>query len=515
LLPACGAGSGATTGGKLTYGLTLTVSGIDPHRGASSELGIFLTSVYDPLVWETPEGTFVPGLAQKWEVSDDGKVYTFHLRHDVTFHDGTKLTAEAVKVSFDRIVDPALKSQKAAGMIGPYDHTEVVDEYTARVYLKEPYAPFLDAASQVYLAIMSPTALAKWGAAYQEHQVGTGPFMMKEYVPKDHITLVRNPAYNWAPSVMKHQGAADLDEITFRFYPDPATRAAALQSGEVDVMGEVPPQDATRLQETGEFQAVPVQIPGQSLQFFLNTQKPPTDDLRVRQAILYSVDRDAIVNTVFRGFSPVAWGPLGATTPYYSSAVKGKYPYDPAKARELLTQAGYSDTNGDGVLEKDGKPATLEMILMTWGNLPEVGQMLQADLRQAGFVVNVQTLAYPAAVQAAGEGQHNLVPQALSSTDPSIMSSFFHSRNISGGFGWTRYTDPALDAALDQGAATSDPAARREDYATAQRIVMDNALILPIRDYVNLNVASKKVSGLKYAPQGWFPWLYDVQVKAP
>lgn len=500
-------------GGKITYGLTLVVSGIDPHQGASSELGIFLTSVYDPLVWQTPEGKFVPGLAERWEVSPDGKVYTFYLHKGVKFHDGTPLTAQAVKISFDRIVDPNLKSQKAAGMLGPYERTEVVDEHTARVYFKEPYAPFLDAASQVYLAIVSPTALQKWGAEYRDHQVGTGPFMIKEYVPKERITLVRFPDYNWAPSFMEHQGPAYLEQVTFRFYPDAATRAPALESGEADVMGEVPPQDATRLQATGKFQLMAVKVPGQSLQFFLNTQKYPTDELAVRQAILHATDREAIINTVFRGLSPVAWGPLSANTPFYSKAHEGTYPYDLAKARDLLARAGFKDTNGDGILEKDGKPAVLEAVLMTWGNLPEVGQMVQAMLRQVGLDVKVQVLAYPAAVQAAGEGKHNLVPQALSSSDPSILTSFYHSRNLSAtGFNWAKFADPALDKALDEGTATSDPARRAEHYATAQKIIMDNALILPIRDYVNLNVANARVKGLRYAMQGFFPWLYDVYV---
>ncbi|MGB9593170.1 MAG: ABC transporter substrate-binding protein [Anaerolineae bacterium] len=503
----------APKGGKITYGLTLVVSAIDPHQGLSSELGIFLTSVYDPLVWQTPEGKFVPGLAERWEVSPDGKVYTFYLRKGVKFHDGTPLNAEAVKFSLDRIVDPNLKSQKAINMLGSYDHTEVVDEYTAKVYLKEPYAPFLDSVSQVYIAMVSPTAVQKWGAEYRDHQVGTGPFMMKEYVAKDHITLVRNPDYNWAPEFMGHQGPAYLDEITFRFYPDAATRAPALEAGEADVMGEVPPQDATRLQASGKFVLMPTKIPGQSLQFFLNTQKFPTDDLRVRQAMLYAVDREAIVNAVFRAFSPVAWGPLSAATPFYSTVVEGTYAYDLNKAKALMAEAGFRDTNGDGIVEKDGQPAEVALILMSWGNVPEVGQMIQAMLRQIGINAKTQVLTYPAAVQAAREGQHNMIPQAVSSTDPDILRTFFHSRNIAAGLNWAKFSDADLDQWLDDAVRTTDPAKRAELYERVQKKIMDEALIIPIRDYVNLNVASVRVKGLRYSLQGWFPWLYDVYVE--
>jgi peptide/nickel transport system substrate-binding protein len=500
-------------GGKITYGLTLIVSGIDPHQGASSELGIFLTSVYDPLVWQTLDGSFVAGLAEKWDLSSDGRVYTFHLRKDVKFHDGTPFNAEAVKFSLDRIVGPDLKSQKAINMLGSYDHTEVVDEYTAKVHLKEPYAPFLDSISQVYVAMVSPSAVQKWGADYRDHQVGTGPFMIQEYVAKDHITLAKNPDYNWAPEFMGHQGPAYLEQITFRFYPDAATRAPALEAGEADVMGEVPPQDATRLQMSGKFNLVAAKVPGQSLQVFMNTQKFPTDDIRVRQAMLYAVDREAIVNAIFRAYSPVAWGPLSAVTPFYSKSVQGTYPYDLSKARSLMAEAGFKEANGDGMLEKDGKPADAEFILMTWGNLPEVGQMVQAMLRQIGINAKMQVLAYPAAVAAAGEGQHNLIPQALSSSDPDILRTFFHSKNVTGGFNWSKFANADMDQWLDEGVRTTDAARRAELYEKAQKIIMDEALIIPIRDYVNLNIISAKVKGLCYAMQGWFPWLYDAYVE--
>jgi len=499
----------ALAGGKLIYGLTLAPSGIDPHVNASSELGIPLTSVYDTLVWQDLGGEFVPGLAKSWEVSDDGLTYTFHLRDDAVFHDGTPFNAQAVKFNFDRIADPALKSQKAIFMLGPYESTEIVDDHTVKVHFKEPYAPFLDSASQVYLGMASPTAVEKWGADYQLHQVGTGPFIMKEHIPQDHLTLVRNPDYRWAPTIFDHQGPAYLEEIEFRFFVEPATRALALEGGEADVMGEIPPHDAERLADNAAFTPLPVAIPGQSLQFFLNTEKAPTDDIRVRQAINYAADKEAIVKAIFKEYSPVAHGPLNAFTIGYDKGVERMYEYDPAKAETLLEEAGWVDSDGNGIRDKDGQPLKLEAYLMGWGYVPEVAQLLQAQLKAVGIEMESQVVAYPAALEAAREGKHNLIPFGLSSSDPDILRTFFHSRNAEGGFNWSKVRDPNLDRLLEDGARTLDPGKRKELYAQAQQLIMAEALILPVRDYVNLNAASATVEGLRYDLRGWFPWLYD------
>ena len=494
-------------GGKLVYGLTLTPSGIDPHVNASSELGIPLTSVYDTLVWQDLDGEFVPGLAESWEVSDDGLTYTFHLRQDVKFHDGSPFNAQAVKFNLDRIVDPQTKSQKAVFMLGPYDHVEVMDGHTVKVYLQEPFAPLLDSLSQVYLGMASPAAVEKWGMDYQMHQVGTGPFMFKEYIPKDHLTLVRNPGYNWAPAIFDHQGPAYLEEIEFRFFMEPATRALALEAGEAHVMGEIPPQDAQRLSDDPGFQLIPVALPGTSLQIFLNTERPPTDDLRVRQALIYATDREAIVMAIFKDLSPVAHGPLSAVTIGHSEEVAELYNHNPELAKDLLKASGWVDADGDGILEKDGQPLRVEAYLMSWGFMPEVAQLMQAQFKAVGVEMRSQVVAYPAALEAAREGKHNFIPFSLSSSDPDILRTFFHS---DGGFNWAKVRDPGLDALLEEGARTLDPKKRKELYAEAQQIIMTEALIIPIRDYVNLNAASAQVRGLRYDLRGWFPWLYDV-----
>lgn len=501
------AGCAPRPGGRIVYGLTLAPSGIDPHVNASSELGIPLTSVYDTLVYQDPEtGEFVPGLAERWEVSDDGTVYTFYLKKGVKFHDGTPFNAEAVRFNLDRITSPDLASQKARFMLGPYERTEVVDEYTVRIVLSEPFAPLLDSLSQVYLAMASPTAVEKWGDEYQLHQVGTGPFVFVEYVPGDHLLLRRNPDYSWGPPVYQHK-TAQLDEVEFRFFTDPATRSPALETGEADVMGEIPPQDVARLEASPDFRVEAVALPGASLMMFMNTGRAPLDDIRVRQALLYGTDRAAIVSTIFKDTSPVAYGPLTAVTFGYDPTVQQYYPHDPERAAALLDEAGWVDTDGDGIRDRDGEPLVLDMVLMSWGYMPEIGQLLAAQWADLGVGVESRVVSYPEALEIAGNGGHHLIPFTLSGSDPDILRKFFHSQAF---FNWSKVEDAELDGWLEEGARVSDKDQRVELYSQVQHRVMEEALVVPIRDYVNLNGVSERVQGLRFDGRGWFPWLIDV-----
>jgi peptide/nickel transport system substrate-binding protein len=506
----------ASTGGKLVYGLTLSPSGIDPHVNASAELGIPLTSVYDTLVYRVPDSTasagqqFVPGLAESWELSDDGLTYTFHLRHDVTFHDGTPFNAEAVRANIERIVNPDTQSQKAAFLLGPFDSVEILDEYTVAIHLSAPYAPLLDGLAQVYLGMASPAALARWGADYQFHQVGTGPFKFVEYVPNDHLTIVRNDNYNWGPTIYDHPGPAYLDEIEFRFFSDPAGRALALEAGDTDVMGELPPLDAARLRQDSRFAIVPIAIPGQPLGLILNVQQPPLDDIRVRQALLCATDRNAIVQAIFGSESPPATGPLTAATFGYDPSLAERYLYNPDQAAKLLEEAGWTDSDGNGIRERGDQPLTLEGVLMTWGSVPEVAQLVQAQWAQLGIKLNTETLTYPAALEAAREGNYHLIPQNFSDSDPDLLWVYYHSDVP---FNWSKVSDATLDDLLDRGRSTADPAQRAELYMQAQQRIMELALMVPIRDPVNLNATSERVQGLHFDAHGWFPLLHDVYLR--
>lgn len=506
---------GCSAGGEhpssLTYGLTLAPTGIDPHINASVELGIPLSSVYDTLVYQDPDsGAFVAGLAERWTISEDGLAYTFYLRSDVHFHDGTAFDAEAVGANFEYVLDPDHHSQKAALMLGPLEGAEAIAPFTVVLHLSEPYAPLLDSLSQVYLGMASPSALETWGPTeYQFHQVGTGPYEFVDYIPNDRLRLKRNPDYGWGPSIY-HARQASVETIVFRFYEDPATRALALQSGEVDVIGEVPPNDARRLSSAPEFDLHPVPIPGQPLQFFFNTRRAPTDDVRVRQALVLGVDRERIVKTVFGSYSPVASGPLSAVT--YGYAEEHKFPgYDPERASAILTEAGWTRSGEEGRRSKEGVPLELLIVVPPWGSNPEVGQLVKSDWEAMGAQVSLQLApGFGPLRDSQSAGDYHAIGLNFFGTDPDLLRPFYAS---DGYYNWSGFSDPGLDQALYEAARSADRGKDRLGwYAYVADRVQQEWLILPIRDYVDLVVANHRVQGLRFAPQGWFPYLIDLKI---
>lgn len=510
LLTACGAS--IERGSTLRYGLTLAPSGIDPHLNASSELTIPLGSVYDTLIFQDPaSGAFVPGLATSWTISADGLVYTFELRDDVVFHDGTPFNAEAVRANLDFITNPDHHSQKALYLLGPLERVEVLDDFRVALHLKQPYAPLLDALSQVYLGMASPKALETWGPQdYGFHQVGSGPYVFVEYVPNDHLTLHANPEYAWAPSVYKHKTPA-IETIEFRFYEDPPTRALALQSGEVDVIGEVPARDAARLTEGEGFVLHPIAIPGQPTQYLFNTRLAPTDDLRVRQALLHAVDRMAITRTVYGEQSPQADGPLSANTAGYAPSF-ASFTQDLDAAAALLDSAGWTRASAESLRMRDGQPLTLRIVAPNWGSNPEVAQLLAAAWRSLGAQVELEVApGFGPLKEAQAAGNYHAIGVNFFGHDPDLLRAFYRSDGL---YNWAGLADPELDALLDQGSAFIGTEAERSAlYARVADRLADQAVLLPIRDYVNLVVARDSLDGLSFSSQGWNPFLIDLRLR--
>jgi peptide/nickel transport system substrate-binding protein len=501
---------------QLIFGVHYEPSGVDPHINAA-ELGLQMTiGVFDTLVYKTPEGRYLPGLAERWEISRDETVYTFHLRQDVIFHDGTRFDAAATKFSFDRARDPANKSQLAGSMLGPYEGAQVVDDYTLQVHLTEPYALFLDALSQGWLPPVSPQAVERYGSDFGLHLVGTGPYRFERWDRGDRIVLRRNPDYAWPPPLVRNPGPPHVEEVVFRFLPDDAERTAALETGEIDGVFYVPPGDVAHLRADPRFDVEVWPIRGAPVCLMMNTAQEPTSDFAVRQAIAHAVDQQALVADVFQGEFPPAHGPLSQHTFGYEPAVEDMGLLDRDEARQLLDAAGWVHVEGSGIRERDGEKLQLVYYGIPFNFYSRFGEILRHQLATIGVDVEVRIVSPGDWMAAANAGEHHLIPQGKFINDPHILSYIYHSRYSEEGYGWTKRSPghrPELDQLLERG----ERALVREQfipiYQEAQKIIMEEALIAPLHCNTNIVALRQGVRGLSFDSIGAYPYLHDVRLE--
>ena len=483
-------------GGELVYGLTNRFDTLDPNVTTFSDVGRISYHLFDTLVWESKPGVFVPGLAEKWEVNAAADQYTFHLRKDVKFHDGTPFTAEAVKFTFDRIVNPDLKSQSAFSAIGPYASSTVLDPSTIVVKFKDPYAPFLSSVAQSVLAPVSPEAVRKYGKDFGTHPVGTGPFKLDSYKTDTVVRMVKNPEYRWAPSIFKHQGPPYLDAISWRIIPEASTRLAALKSGEVQVIQDVPTQDYRNLQGDASIQLLQGPLAGSGETMMINVTKPPTDDLRVRQALEWGVDKVGMIKALWQGLYAPACSPLTSATFGFDRATCSVYTYDPKKAGTLLDEAGWKMGAG-GLRQKNGQDLVLGLYYRSDSNdAAAMATFLQGMYQQIGIKIDLHGLAQSGYFSAVRSGQHNLQFWWETDTDPDVVRILFYSANANGGTNRNRYKDPEMDKLIDEAAGTIDPAKRRQLYTRIQMKALHEAIMVYFADPLNIFAYQKsKVMG--------------------
>jgi peptide/nickel transport system substrate-binding protein len=504
-------GAQPTPGGTLTYAFSSSfVDNLDPHVTSQTITHLLMSAIFDPLVFWGPDGNFYPGLAEKWGSSADGKTWTFTLKPGVKFHDGTPVDSEAVKFSFDRMVDPNTKSRQAGVALKDYyEKTEVVDARNFKIILKKPKASFLNTISQAFFAPVSPKAVKELGEEFGRKPVGAGPFKFVEWVQNQHIKVTRNPDYNWGPPFL-HPGQAYLENIIFRQVADPGARMAALESGQVDIAQDPPLVQWDRLAADPRFQVVKVAQPGQGYGWPINVKKAPTDDLKVRQAMIFSVDRVALTKNVHRGVFSPAYGILTPASFGYNPAVEKMYPYDPKKADQLLDEAGWMK-GADGMRAKNGLPLVIEHWVFT---STAEAEFVQAEWKKVGIKSNITLQDVGAVNQAATEGvKNNLAPLPFTHPDPEVLSTTLHSRNVGKGFSWTFHNLKQLDDLLDAAEVELDPAKRAEIYGKVQVVVNENALWLPSHVRETLRAAKKEVQGIKFNRRGYDEYFHDIWIK--
>jgi 4-phytase/acid phosphatase/peptide/nickel transport system substrate-binding protein len=456
-LLACDVAVAQKQGGSITVGLELDVLGFDPLK-----VGVFDTSanmvaatIFETLTGRDASGQAVPRLALSWTHSDDYKTWTYKLRPNVKFHDGTPFNAQAVKWNFDRQKDPANKC-RCAFYIAFIQKVEVVDDLTVTYRLNDPSTmlPEIMSPPTSNNVVQSPAAVAAKGDDYNRNPVGTGPFMLKSWTAGDRIVVERNPNY-WNP------GHPKLDRIAFKPLPDAQSRFASLQSGEVDIVWDDEYDFDNIKRAKGDRRFVVHEYVGSGAQVYaFNTKVAPFDDARVRRALVMAIDRPKMSQAITGGLSRPALNPYGDGS-WVKCSDDGALPYDPAKARALL---------------KDyGKPVEFKMLVTATPRGRAVGQVLQQFWKQVGASMDIEQVDQATIVPRAFQRQFQLTPWRiidLADPDPQMYANFRTGSPVA----LANYSNPDLDRMLERARVTADLRSRTADYCEIGRLINTEAI---------------------------------------
>jgi peptide/nickel transport system substrate-binding protein len=515
---ASGAAGPPVKGGTIVYGADREPTCLDPHNLGDMPQTYVSRQYLDSLVSERPDGTVVPWLADSWTVSPDGLIYTFKIKQGVKFHDGTPLDAAAVKANFDQILDPATQSQTDTGYLRPYyASSRAVDPATFELSLKSPYSALLPVLSQAFFGIESPTAMARGLAANCESPVGTGPFVLKQWVHGQSVELDRNAAYNSAPADAKHQGPAYLDHVSWKFLEDGSVRFGAVQGEGADIIFNPPPQQNAALKADPNLALQEFTHTGEPTGIALNTTRFPFDDTAVRQAFVHGSNAEAAVKSAYLGVFNWEPGPLTSTTPFHAD-LHDSFANDHAKANQLLDSTGWTQRDADGFRTKDGKQLAATVIYSSDpGDTPPADVTLFQDIQSAEKEIGFNVILKPEPQQQAYAAQldktayDGLAGSYWNSPTPLVLTLLYStdSMNLAPGNNESWISNPAIDAPLKEVAATTDAGRQKLLYDQIQQLAAENAYYLGLYPQTTRLVSKKHLQDVWIEPSEGEPVLHD------
>jgi peptide/nickel transport system substrate-binding protein len=523
VLAGCTSGGDATesaaprSGGTLTYATgDAEPTCLDPHVGGNYPQALVSTQYLESLVSKDSDGEIIPWLATSWEESADGLSWTFDLRDDVVFSDGTPFDAAAVAANVAHLQDPETLSSTGYLALGKVTGVEAVDERTARFDLSAPDSALLESLTQPWVAMESPTALERSQEENCESPVGTGPFVVESWTKQDRVVLTRNDDYTSPPADAAHEGPAYLDEVVWRFIPDSAARYAALQAGQVDVIDNVQPDTLVAAEKDDALAEIDAPRPGAANRIELNSGKAPFDDERVREAFITGVDVTDGIDSLFFGTAERSYSPLSSVEPLaYSDPSLFEIDVDAANA--LLDDAGWTGRDSDGFRTKGGERLSLEFPVSTNQSIPaeqSLFEQIQAGARDLGFDVVLSPLDVSSWYGALAANDYDLVSAPYTKVGPDVLRILYDTAGItpapSGYFAnLAQLSDPALDDLLKRASETSDADERADLYEQAQTIVLESRTVLPLYDQQNHYLVGSAVTGVRALPPVSAVTLYD------
>ena len=459
---AAGAAEAART--DVVIGVVLEPPHLDPTAGAAAAIDeVVYANVFEGLTRIGRSGEVLPALAESWEITDDGKTYTFKLHTGVKFHDGSDFDAEDVKFSLDRArADDSTNAQK--GLFAQIDTVEAVDPATVRITLKQPQGNFLYNMGWGDAVIVAPES----ADGNKEKPIGTGPFKFENWAKGSSVTIVRNPDYWGEP--------AALDKAEFRIIPDAAAAIPALLSGDVHAFPNMPVGDAlSQVQSDPRFEVVIGSTEGETI-LSINNKQPPFDNLKVRQAIAHALNREEIIAGNGTGLGT----PIGSHFSPGNAAyvdLTGTYPYDPEKAKALLAEAGHSD----------GIKATLKLPPPAYAR--EGGQVIASQLRAVGIDLEIIPLEWADWLEQVFKGK-NYDLSIVSHTEPNDIDIYSRPDY------YFQYQNPEFNKVIEELSVTSDDARRNELYAQAQKILAEDAVVGFLFQLAKVGVWDAKLEGM-------------------
>jgi peptide/nickel transport system substrate-binding protein len=447
---------------ELKIGIGIDADTLNPQEQTTNLFQNMCDLIFDNLFILAPDGKLEPHLVTQYEVSKDGLTYTIHLRKGVKFSDGTPLNAKALKLTFDRALDPKMRVPWRAAYISMINKVTAVDEYVLQLGLKYPYAPFAKSLTLNVTNPISPAAIEKYGEDVRKNPVGAGPYMLKEWAKGDRIVLVRNDNY-WGPK-------PTVKKINFMIIPETATREAMLRAGQIDICYKPLPSNVAALKANPK---ITVDMPLCKMTIFIgmNCQKGVTKDKLVRQAFNYAVDKKAIVEKVLFNTAQPMDAPLSPVLFGYSPMAK-KYDYNPEKAKELLRKANFPFDQVVHMRTPTGRYLFDK----------QVAETIQAYLQAIGVKLELRTYDWPTYIAGLakpldktelelfllGYGPSNL------DADSAFYGMFHYSGHPPKGLASTFYRNAEFEKIVEMSRPEQDPKKRLVQLKKAAEILWDD-----------------------------------------
>ncbi len=497
-------------GGTLVVAFNADPESLDPHITTALLAARVLALIHDNLVDQDYDGSFKPALAEKWDVSSDGLTYTFTLKTGVKFHSGKDFTADDVKYTFDRWV--TTEKSPTSYTIEPITSTDVVDPQTIKFTLKEPYNIFLDQVAGSWAVILNKDAVDKAGADYGVTTAeGTGPFKFDSWTRNDKLTLKQFADYSWGSPVFKNQGPAYVDGVEIRIIPEDNTRIAEFQSGNIHLVQDVPAAQVEQLSSTPGVSIVKYdQL--QTTYLGMNTTKAPFDDVNVRMAVNYALNRDEIVTGANFGLGTAANTMLAEKTPYYWAGSQDIAPkFDLDKAKSLLDQAGWAP-GSDGIREKSGTKLTMPLWVINDSTTVLQAQIIEQQLSKAGIKVDTKQYEQTAWFAAARSGDQVGYIIGVFYSNADVLYFYFYSKQQPAPNRFS-YSNPDVDKWLLDSRSNTDKNAVTQDYQNIQKQLIEDAPAAPLIHQLGTLGKEDSVQGVQVHPSRWLYRFLDISIK--